>query len=106
MLCIPTLFIYIDFFAPILYIFLLLFLSYVCLKVIIKELVYKFLLDYISKKRIYLIKNIKYADLFLNKLNYSGYSIFSFFSLNVNNSIVSYKFNTIILVVFVLFFIM
>jgi len=97
------LFLYIDFFGPLFYIFLILFLSFLRLKVLFKELTYKFLVDYLAKNRIYKIKNYKFIDLFLNNINSKGYSRFAYLSLLNNNYIKRLNFNRIIILIFILF---
>ena len=100
---VPSLFLYVDFFGPLFYIFLILFLSFLSLKLLFKELTYKFLVDYLAKNRIYKIKNLKFIDLFLNNINSKGYRRFGYLSLLNNNYIKRLNFNSIIILIFVLF---
>lgn len=100
---IPALFLYVDFFSPLSYVFIILFLSFLLLKLLFKELVYKFLVDYAAKNSVLKIKNLKFIDSFLNSFiqlirkNVRVYRILG------NYYIKSLNFNSIILLVFILF---
>lgn len=100
---VPALFLYVDFFGPLFYVFLILSLAFLRLKVLFKELTYKFLVDYLAKNRIYKIKNLKFIDLFLNNLNSKGYRIFSYSRLTRNNYLKRLNFNRIVVLVFFIF---
>lgn len=100
---VPALFLYVDFFGPLFYVFLILFLSFLRLKVLFKELTYKFLVDYLAKNRIYKIKNLKFIDLFLNNINSKGYRMFSYSRLTRNNYLKRLNFNRVVVLVFFIF---
>lgn len=102
---IPSLFLYIDFFAPLFFIFLIIFLSYLGLKFILKELTYKFLVDYLAKNSILKIKNLKFIDQFLNKIVINGFRLVSLSSFFSNSYIKSLNFNSLIVLIFFVFLI-
>lgn len=92
---IPSIFIFVDFFSPLIYCILLLLLLRLLFKLILFEFKYKFLVDFFSKYSIYFSFNYKFIDYFLNKNNSFGFSSlinlrFKFnnlFNLNVGNII-------------------
>lgn len=96
---------YIDFFAPLFFIFLIIFLSYLGLKFILKELTYKFLVDYLAKNSILKIKNLKFIDQFLNKIVINGFRLVSLSSFFSNSYIKSLNFNSLIVLIFFVFLI-
>lgn len=102
---IPSLFLYVDFFVPLFYTVFVFFLFFLSLKVLFKELTYKFLVDYLAKNRIYKIKNIKFVDFLLNNIVIKIFrfnqirSIYSGFYLKRKN------FNRILILALILFFI-
>nr|YP_009391040.1 NADH dehydrogenase subunit 5 [Caenorhabditis virilis]ARV88305.1 NADH dehydrogenase subunit 5 [Caenorhabditis virilis] len=102
---VPSLFLYVDFFGPLFFLFLMIFLSFMTIKVIFKELTYKFLVDYLAKNTIYKMKNLKFMDLFLNNINSKGYSFFMSGSILSNNYLKSMNFNSIVVLIFILFMI-
>nr|YP_009550286.1 NADH dehydrogenase subunit 5 [Heterorhabditis indica]YP_817460.1 NADH dehydrogenase subunit 5 [Heterorhabditis bacteriophora]ABJ80704.1 NADH dehydrogenase subunit 5 [Heterorhabditis bacteriophora]AZU95945.1 NADH dehydrogenase subunit 5 [Heterorhabditis bacteriophora]QAA11090.1 NADH dehydrogenase subunit 5 [Heterorhabditis indica]QAA11102.1 NADH dehydrogenase subunit 5 [Heterorhabditis bacteriophora] len=103
MLNIPSLFLYIDFFVPLFYVFLILLLSFMSLKFLLKELTYKFLVDYLAKFSVLKLKNLKFMDLFLNGLNSKGFTMFMFSSLLSNNYMKSLNFNSAVILLFFIF---
>lgn len=100
---VPSLFLYVDFFGPLFFIFLIIFLSFLSVKILFKELTYKFLVDYLAKNRILKMKNLKFMDLFLNNLNSKGYRRFLYLRLVNNNYIKRLNFNRVIILIFVVF---
>jgi len=104
MINIPSLFLYLDFFTPLFYTFFILLVIFLSLKVLFKELTYKFLVDYLAKNRIYKIKNIKFIDNNLNSIISKSFSIFSFLNIFFNNYLKSLNFNSIVILVMFLFF--
>lgn len=102
---IPSIFIYLDFFVPLIYVFLFLFLLYFSLKFLLKEFVYKFLADFLPKVSIYFIKNLKFVDLFF--YNLSQKIIGLLIILNNFNLFFLYRnfFNSVVFLVFILFLI-
>lgn len=101
----PSLFLYVDFFGPLFFLFMIIFISFLVVKFLFKELTYKFLVDYLAKNSIYKIKNFKYIDLFLNNLNSKGFSSFIYLSLLNNNYLKRFNFNSVVLLVFFIFLI-
>lgn len=83
----------------------MIFLSFLLLKFLFKELTYKFLVDYFAKNRILKIKNFKFIDLFLNNINSKGFTFFNFLGLFKNNYLKSLNFNSIVVVIFIIFLI-
>lgn len=49
MLSMPSLFLYVDFFAPLFFIIMLVVATFFCVKLLLKEFVYKFLVDFFAK---------------------------------------------------------
>lgn len=74
-------------------------------KLLFKELIYKFLVDYISKNSIYKIKNIKYIDLLLNNLISKGFRFYNNISLLSSLYLKNKKFNSVIILIIILFLI-
>ena len=102
---VPSLFLYVDFYGPLFFLFIIIFVSFLAVKILFKELTYKFLVDYLAKNRVIKIKNLKFIDLFLNNLNSKGFSSFIYLSLFNNNYLKSLNFNSIIILVFFIFLI-
>nr|AST14930.1 NADH dehydrogenase subunit 5 [Hammerschmidtiella sp. ZengetLiu-2016] len=102
---VPVIFLYVDFFSPLVYIFILLFLGFICLKFMSGEMKYKFLADYDAKHSVFFISNGKSVDVFLEQMNIKGFSIFSFGGGLMNMMFKSLNFNMImILVIFIFLF--
>lgn len=102
---VPRLFLYVDFFGPLFFLFIIIFLSFLTLKVLFKELVYKFLVDYFAKNSILKMKNLKFMDLFLNNINSKGFSIYLNLGLFNNMYIKNLNFNRLLILVFFVFLI-
>lgn len=100
---IPSFFVYFDFYVPLIYIFLFIFINYLLLKFIIKDIVYKFLGDYLPK----------YFTNKLDSLKFFDNSLFNFRSLNIsyflnlsnvfNFYLYSNYFNRVVLIIFFIF---
>nr|YP_009391064.1 NADH dehydrogenase subunit 5 [Caenorhabditis nouraguensis]ARV88329.1 NADH dehydrogenase subunit 5 [Caenorhabditis nouraguensis] len=105
LLNVPSLFLYVDFFGPLVFLFMMIFLSFLVLKMLFKELVYKFLVDYLAKNSIYKMKNIKFMDLFLNNINSKGYSLFLGSGMFKNYYLKSLNFNSVVVLIFIFFMI-
>nr|BAV82602.1 NADH dehydrogenase subunit 5 [Ancylostoma caninum] len=103
MLFIPSIFLYLDFYSPLLYIVLIILLSYFVFKLLFKELAYKFLVDYLAKNVIYKVKNFKFMDNNLNKFGYMGFNFLGGFSTYFIGYMNSFKYNNLIILVFLLF---
>lgn len=105
LLNIPRLFLYVDFFGPLVFLFIIIFLSFLILKILFKELTYKFLVDYLAKNSIYKIKNLKFIDLFLNNINSKGYTLFLSSGIFKNYYLKRLNFNSVVVLIFIFFII-
>uniref|UniRef100_UPI0030DF1D34 NADH dehydrogenase subunit 5 n=1 Tax=Porrocaecum reticulatum TaxID=2161849 RepID=UPI0030DF1D34 len=103
MLALPSLFLYVDFFAPLFFLFMMGFLFFFTCKFLLKEFVYKFLSDYAAKAWIYGLKNYKFFDLLLNNVNSKGVTFFSFLGLWSNSYMKSLNFNSVVVVIMLFF---
>lgn len=103
MFLVPSLFLYVDFFVPLIYLILIFILSFLSLKFLTKEVTYKFLVDYLAKVSVQKVKNFKFLDLFLNKINLSGFSLFINFSFLSNSYLKSLHYNNLVILVFFIF---
>ena len=102
---VPGLFLYLDFYTPLFYTVFIFFLLFISFKLFFKELIYKFLVDYLAKNRIYKIKNFKFIDLFLNNLVSWGFSNSSILGVYRNIYMKSKNYSgLIILIIFVFIF--
>lgn len=104
LLNIPRLFLYVDFFGPLVFLFIIIFLSFLILKILFKELIYKFLVDYLAKNSIYKIKNLKFIDLFLNNINSKGYTLFLSSGIFKNYYLKRLNFNSVVVLIFIFFY--
>lgn len=73
------------------------------LKYLMKEFVYKFLVDYLAKNRIYKVKNIKFVDLLLNNFISKGFRVRRRVGIYRNIIIKGKFYNSVVLLVIVLF---
>lgn len=105
LLNVPSLFLYVDFFGPLFFLFIIIFLSFLIVKVLFKELTYKFLVDYLAKNSILKMKNLKFIDIFLNGLNSKGYSFLIINSFISNYYFKNLYFNRVVITVFLFFII-
>nr|YP_009347353.1 NADH dehydrogenase subunit 5 [Nippostrongylus brasiliensis]APU89585.1 NADH dehydrogenase subunit 5 [Nippostrongylus brasiliensis]BAV82758.1 NADH dehydrogenase subunit 5 [Nippostrongylus brasiliensis] len=103
MFLLPSIFLYFDMFVPLFYIFMLIFLSFFLFKYLLKELAYKFLVDYFAKNVIIKLKNLKFLDMGLNKLGYVGFNSFGSFSYVFNYFFSAFKYNNILIIIFLIF---
>lgn len=103
---IPTLYLYVDFFTPLFFVLLILFFVYFVVKFLLKEMVYKFLVDYYAKGFIYFLKNFKFLDMFLGGVNDKGYDFLMFGSSSSMLIMKNMYYNSLVLIVFVVFFLM
>ena len=99
----PALFLYIDFYAPLIYLVIIVLLCYFCFKLLFKELVYKFLVDYFAKNVIYKVKNLKFMDNNLNKFGYMGFNLLGNVGVLFTGYLSSFKYNNLIVLVFIVF---
>nr|YP_009445098.1 NADH dehydrogenase subunit 5 [Marshallagia marshalli]ATV81507.1 NADH dehydrogenase subunit 5 [Marshallagia marshalli] len=100
---VPTVFLYLDLFTPLFYIFFLLMFVYWVFKILIKELIYKFLVDYLAKNVIVKVKNLKFVDLWLNVTNYKGFNVLNLLSYVLNYYMSTFKHNNLIFLLFFIF---
>nr|BAV78673.1 NADH dehydrogenase subunit 5 [Steinernema kushidai] len=98
----PSFFLYMDFFAPLMYLFLSFFVLFLSMKVFMKELVYKFVVDYLPKLSITQMGSYKFLDLFLNNINSKGFSSFSFSTFSSNSFMKSSNYNSIIIIIMIM----
>jgi len=101
----PTLFLYFDFFTPLIFILFSLLVLFLILKLLFKELSYKFIVDFLPSFRIGFSKNIKFLDFCLNNVNSKGFSRFSLGNFLSLSLIKGLNFNSILLVILLLLFI-
>nr|YP_010981599.1 NADH dehydrogenase subunit 5 [Kalicephalus indicus]UAV84949.1 NADH dehydrogenase subunit 5 [Kalicephalus indicus] len=106
MLFVPQIFLYIDFFVPLMYLILIMMVVYLVLKLLFKELVYNFLVDYFAKNVIYKVKNLKFMDMNLNKFGYLSFNNLGVLSLFFNYYLNSFKYNNVVIIIFLLFILM
>lgn len=97
---------YVDFYVPLLYIVIICLVSYFVYKIIFKELIYKFFVDYLAKNVIYKVKNIKFFDLNLNKLNFVNFFAFRTFSNVFIKYIGNFKYNNVIFLIFLIYLVL
>lgn len=103
MIVLPALFLYVDFYAPLVYLIMIVLLCYFSFKLLFKELAYKFLVDYFAKNVIYKVKNLKFIDNNLNKFGYMGFNLLGRVGVIFTGYISSFKYNNLIIVIFLLF---
>nr|UXK95589.1 NADH dehydrogenase subunit 5 [Macropostrongyloides woodi] len=103
MMVVPSMFLYVDFFGPLMYLLLILLLCYFSFKLLFKELIYKFLVDYFAKNSIYKIKNLKFMDNNLNKFGFMSFNSLGSLSVVFTGYMSSFKFNNLVILVFLLF---
>nr|UXK95541.1 NADH dehydrogenase subunit 5 [Macropostrongyloides baylisi] len=103
MMVVPAMFLYVDFFAPLLYLLMIAMLCYFSFKLLFKELIYKFLVDYFAKNSIYKIKNLKFMDNNLNKFGLMGFNSLGEAGIIFTGYMSSFKYNNLVILVFLLF---
>lgn len=103
---VPSLFLYIDFYVPLFYTVFVFFILFLRLKLLFKELTYKFLVDYLAKNRIYKMKNFKFLDLLLNNIISKGFRFFFNNSLYGNIFLKRKNYNRVIFLILIFFIIL
>nr|UXK95565.1 NADH dehydrogenase subunit 5 [Macropostrongyloides spearei] len=103
MMVVPAMFLYVDFFAPLFYLLMIVMLCYFSFKLLFKELAYKFLVDYFAKNSIYKIKNLKFMDNNLNKFGLMGFNSLGSLGILSTGYMSSFKYNNLVILVFLLF---
>ena len=101
--CLPALFLYIDFFTPLVYLGALLIVLFVAFKFRGGELKYKFLGDYGAKHSGTVIQSSKFLDLGLDRINLIVLRGASTFSLYSNRAFKRKNFNVVVALVFLIF---
>nr|YP_009131589.1 NADH dehydrogenase subunit 5 [Strongylus equinus]AJG02957.1 NADH dehydrogenase subunit 5 [Strongylus equinus] len=104
LLVVPSLFLYMDFYVPMLYLGLIILLCYFTVKMLLKEFMYKFLVDYFAKSVIYKVKNLKFMDNNLNKFGYMGFNFLGSIGTIFTGYMTSMKYNNLVILMFFLFF--
>nr|YP_026090.1 NADH dehydrogenase subunit 5 [Steinernema carpocapsae]AAT00533.1 NADH dehydrogenase subunit 5 [Steinernema carpocapsae] len=99
----PSFFLYMDFFVPIFFLFFFVFVFFLNLKVMLMELIYKFSVDFLPKYSLLLMKSTKFSENFFTSFNSKGFSFFSFLNFFFNSSMKGLNFNSIVIVIIVLF---
>ena len=100
---VPRFFLYVDFFVPLFYLVLILIIRFFVYKLLLKELIFKFLVDYLAKNVIYKIKNLKFVDLWINKIGFNKFNMMSVFRNNFNYYISTFKYNNVVFLIFLIF---
>nr|UDL72538.1 NADH dehydrogenase subunit 5 [Oesophagostomoides longispicularis] len=103
MMVLPAFFLYVDFYAPLMYLVMIILLGYFSFKLLFKELGYKFLVDYLAKNVIYKIKNFNFMDNNLNKFGYMGFNLLGSLSVFFTGYMSSFKYSNLVILVFLLF---
>nr|YP_009310870.1 NADH dehydrogenase subunit 5 [Triodontophorus serratus]AOT98904.1 NADH dehydrogenase subunit 5 [Triodontophorus serratus] len=103
LLVMPSMFLYLDFYVPLLYVILIILFSYMIFKLLVKEFVYKFLVDYLAKNVIYKVKNFKFMDNNLNKFGYMGFNFLGLFGTLFTGYMSTFKYNNLVILMFFLF---
>nr|YP_008963966.1 NADH dehydrogenase subunit 5 [Hypodontus macropi]AGY95409.1 NADH dehydrogenase subunit 5 [Hypodontus macropi] len=103
MLVLPAMFLYVDFYVPLVYLLLMVLLCYYSFKLLFKELIYKFLVDYLAKNVICKVKNLKFMDNSLSKFGYMGFNFLESISIFFTGYMSSFKYNNLVVLVFLLF---
>jgi len=102
---IPVLFLYVDFFVPLLYVGLLLVMMFFTFKYLFVEFKYKFLGDYDAKHSVVMLQSNKYFDMILDKFNLSGHGLLSFGRNLRRGMFKSLEFNMVLIIIFLMFII-
>nr|YP_003434043.1 NADH dehydrogenase subunit 5 [Trichostrongylus axei]ACX85192.1 NADH dehydrogenase subunit 5 [Trichostrongylus axei] len=103
MLYVPSLFVYIDMYVPLMYLMILLLTAYMLIKFVTTEFMYKFLVDYLAKNMIYKLKNFKFIDANQNKFGYINLNLLNSMNNVLNYYMSVFKYNNLIFLVFLIF---
>nr|YP_009240276.1 NADH dehydrogenase subunit 5 [Haemonchus placei]AMO01510.1 NADH dehydrogenase subunit 5 [Haemonchus placei]BAV82737.1 NADH dehydrogenase subunit 5 [Haemonchus placei] len=106
MFVLPILLLYVDFYVPLVYLMLIVTMGYFIFKLLFKELIYKFLVDYLAKNVIYKVKNVKFFDLNLNKLNFINFNTFGTFGNVFLKYMGNFKYNNVIFLIFLIYLVL
>nr|YP_009229279.1 NADH dehydrogenase subunit 5 [Allodiplogaster sudhausi]ALT06542.1 NADH dehydrogenase subunit 5 [Allodiplogaster sudhausi] len=103
MLNIPSMFLLLDFYTPLMYLSMIILISFVCLKILSKELIYKFFLDYFAKVFPYKLKNMKFMDLMLNNMISMNFNLSGMLSNTINLIMKGSYYNNLVLIMILMF---
>nr|QCS25202.1 NADH dehydrogenase subunit 5 [Angiostrongylus cantonensis]QCS25226.1 NADH dehydrogenase subunit 5 [Angiostrongylus cantonensis] len=106
LLCLPSFFLYMDMYVPLMYIFLILMFCYLVVKFLLKELIYKFFVDYYAKIFSFSGLNFNFVDRGLTSLGVNVFYIFSIFSKLFVEMMGSMGYNSVVIVVFFVFLVL
>nr|AYG51198.1 NADH dehydrogenase subunit 5 [Metastrongylus salmi] len=104
MVSLPGLFLFLDFYVPILYIMMIFLVVFVLLKILLKELEYKFFVDYFSLYFSNLGSNYKFMDVGLMSFGEKLFLMVNFFGKLMSLLMSSFKYNSVLIFVFLIFF--
>lgn len=100
---VPTLFLFLDFYVPLIYLLVLVMSSYLLLKYVIKELTYKFFVDYYVKSFVEIGKNYKYVDQGLIIFGSNFFYFFISFRKILSQYLVRFSYNSVVVLIFLVF---
>ena len=104
LVCLPALVLFIDFYFPLFYLILFFVVCFFSFKFLIKELIYKFFVDYYNK---YLLEgwflNVKFFDLGLMKFGNLIFFFFNYFGKFSGLIISSFRYNSLLVLIFFIF---
>nr|AWL21398.1 NADH dehydrogenase subunit 5 [Ruizia karukerae] len=103
---IPSMYLYVDFYAPLFFVFLFLFMFSLSMKYLLKEFIYKFGVDFFAKYSTYFLFSYKFMDYFLESGVYKGHNILSTGGVIFMNFMSFMDFGVVMLVIWVVFFIL
>lgn len=103
MIFIPSFFVFIDFYTPLIYFFLFFFIIYFIFKFLLLDFTYKFLGDYLPKFGVNKMFSLKYFDNFLYNLSLNFINFF--INLRGYFNFYNYRsfFNSIVFMIFIIF---
>nr|BAV78685.1 NADH dehydrogenase subunit 5 [Steinernema litorale] len=101
----PSLFLYFDFFTPLMFIIFSVISFFIIVKFVMKELTFKFVVDLLPKLSIYLSVDMKFVDYLLNSFNSKGFTSFSVFTFLGGGFMKSLNYNSIVVIMALLLFI-
>lgn len=99
----PRFFAFVDILRPVFFIFLFCFFCVLVWKFLIKEVVYKFLVDFFASFFIFKVKNLKFLDTMLNSYINIGFSFFWFIGFFFNNFFKNINFSSVVVILFIFF---
>nr|YP_009742088.1 NADH dehydrogenase subunit 5 [Angiostrongylus mackerrasae]QID77473.1 NADH dehydrogenase subunit 5 [Angiostrongylus mackerrasae] len=106
LLCLPSFFLYMDVYVPLLYIFLIFMFCYLFIKLLLKELFYKFFVDYYAKIFSFVGLNFKFVDYGLTSFGVNVFYVFSIFSKLFVEMVSSMGYNSLVIMIFFVFLVL